>query len=109
MELGTVGEHHPNFLPAGAAGLKDDMAAVGRPGWRIVASAIVSELYPLLAGNIHQIDVTRARLAGAILASPGQSKELAIRRPAWVDGIALIGHALQVGAVGFHGVDLGQA
>jgi hypothetical protein len=28
MKLGAVGEHHPDFLLAGTAGLKNDVAAV---------------------------------------------------------------------------------
>src|ERR1022692_377883 len=109
MKLGAVGQHHPDFLLAGTAGLKNEMPAVWRPRWRIVPSAIVSELHPLLAGDVHQIDVAGTGLARTILPGPCQGEELAVGRPTGRDSIALIGHALLVGAIGLDGIDLRQS
>ena len=67
------------------------------------------ELHPLLAGDVHQINIVGARLSRAVLAHPGESQKLSVRRPVGRNRIALIGDALHVGAVGFHGVDLRQA
>src|SRR5207302_2126100 len=109
MKFGAVGEHLPDFLLARPAGLKDNVAAIRRPRGKIVTPAIVSELNPLLAGDIHQVNIGGARLAGAILADPGQSEELAVGRPVGRDRVTLVGHALLIGAIGFHGIDLRQS
>src|ERR1700683_1269660 len=109
MKLGAVGEHHPEFLFARALGLKDNVGAIRRPRGIIVAPAVMRQLNPLLACDIHQVDIGRAGLAGTVLANPCQSKELAIRRPVGRDGISLVSHALLVGAVRLHGIDLRQS
>src|SRR5271165_399962 len=106
VQLGAVGEHHPDFFLPGAHGLKNDVAAVRRPRRRIVTPAVVRELNPLFAGDIHQINVRRTGLAWSILTNPRQRQELSIRRPVGRDRVALVGHALLVGAVSFNGVDL---
>src|SRR6202049_1071276 len=85
------------------------MASIRRPRRKIVAPAIVGELYPLLAGNIHQIKIGRAGCPWTILANPRERQELSIGRPCRGDRITLIGHALLVGSVGFNGVNLRQA
>src|SRR5580692_3888095 len=73
MKLGSIGEHHPEFLFARTFGLKDYVAAIGRPRRIIVAPAVVRKLNPLFAGDIHQVNIGRAGLARTILANPRQS------------------------------------
>src|ERR1700678_499510 len=108
MELGAVGQHLPDFFFAGAAGLKDYVAAIGRPRREIVASAIVGELNPLFAGDIHQINIGGAGFSGAIFPGPCKSQKLSVGRPVGRDGIALVRHTLLVGAVSLHGINLRQ-
>src|SRR5579862_195001 len=84
------------------------MPSIRCPPRKIVAPAIVCELNPLFTGNIHQVDIGRSRLSRPILTRPCQSQELPVRRPVWRDRISLIGHALLVGTVGLHGVNLRQ-
>src|SRR5258708_29817732 len=40
-----------------AVRLKYDVASIGRPARRIVAAGIVGELHPLLAGDVHEIEI----------------------------------------------------
>src|ERR1039458_6273811 len=109
LYVGAVGQHGPYLVGSRAVGLKHNVAAVRRPAGEIVAPRIVRELYPLLAGDIHQIQVVGTRFSGPVLAHPGERQKLSVRRPVGRNGIALIGDPLQVGAVRFHGVDLRQA
>src|ERR1700733_2963041 len=108
LDLTTVRQHAPNFFLTGPARLKNKMPSIRRPGRKIVAPAIVGQLHPLLAGNIHQVKVRRARRARTILANPGKTQKLPVGCPVRGYGIPLIGHALLVGAVGFHGINLRQ-
>src|SRR5437879_2039785 len=59
LNFGAVGQHSPDFFLARAARLKHDVAPIRRPRRKIVAPAVVRKLDPLLAGDIHQIDVRR--------------------------------------------------
>src|SRR5580693_3435965 len=106
MELGAIGEHHPDLFLPRPARLKDDVAAVRRPERKIVAPAIVSKLPPLLAGDVHQVNIGGAWIAGTILPRPCHRKELAVGRPVRRNRITLVGHALLVGPVGLHGIHL---
>src|ERR1700678_3564117 len=58
-KFSPIRQHHPDFFFARPARLEHDMPSVWRPRRRIVAPAIMSELHPLLAGNIHQIKIER--------------------------------------------------
>ena len=77
----------------------------------VVAAGVVRELKPLQrpAGNIHHVDVLAAGGARAVFAVPGEGEPLAVRRPRGRNRIAAVGHALNVGAILVHGVDLRQA
>src|ERR1700733_15822800 len=103
MELRAISEHHPDLFFPGTAGLKNDVAAVRRPERKIVATAIMSELHPLLAGGVHQINIRRAGITGSIFPRPCHRQELAVWRPIRRNGVSLVSHALLVRAVGFHG------
>src|SRR5271169_3236723 len=52
LHLAAVGQHGPDFFFARAARLKHNMPAIGRPRRKIIPSAIVGQLHPLLAGDI---------------------------------------------------------
>src|SRR3984893_1098921 len=82
------------------------MPPIRRPAGKIIASRIVRELHPLLAGDVHQINIIGTRLSRPVLADPGEGQKLAVRRPVGRNRITLIGEALYVRAVRFHGVDL---
>src|SRR5712671_1311149 len=109
LNFGAVGEHHPDFFFAGTAGLKHDVPRIRGPRWKIVSSTIVRKLYELLAGNIHEVNIGRARRPRAILSNPGERQELPIRGPSRGNSVSLIGEALLVGAIGFHRIDLWEA
>src|SRR5205085_1804848 len=79
--LRAIGQHGPDLQAAGAVGLKNNVPTVRRPGGKIVASAIMRELRPLPAGDIHEVNVAGSGLARTILANPGQCQELPVRRP----------------------------
>src|SRR5438128_12653243 len=66
----------------------------------------MGKLHPLLARDIHQVNVAGAGFSWAILANPGKSEELSIRRPRRRYGITLVGHALDIRSIRLHGVDL---
>src|ERR1700751_3375033 len=70
LHFGTVGQHCPDLLAARAARLKDNMASVRGPRWEIIAPAIVGQLHPLLAGDVHQVDVVGSRSSRSIFAKP---------------------------------------
>src|SRR5258708_28209894 len=78
LNLSAVGQHHPDFFFAGTAGLKHDVPRILGPRWKIVSSAVVRKLYELLAGNIHEVNIGRARRAPAILSHPYDGHELPI-------------------------------
>ena len=78
---------------------KDDVTAVRRPGRKVVAAGFMGELKPALAGDVHDVDVLPAGCAGAVLAVPTEGEELAVGRPRGRNGVAAVGHALDVAAV----------
>ena len=106
LNLGSSPQHAPDLEGTRPVGLKHYMPSVGRPRRKIVAPAIVRELHPLLAGNIHQVDIQRSGIARSVLAHPGKGQELSVRRPVRRHRVSLIRHARLIGAVGFHGVNL---
>src|SRR5436309_340858 len=108
LHLGAVREHRPNLFRSGTARLKDDMSAIRGPGWEIVATAIVRKLHPLLAGEIHQVDIIGARRSRTVLPEPGKGQKLTVRSPGRGHRIALVRHALHICAVCLHGVNLRQ-
>src|ERR1700733_11400807 len=63
----SIGQHCPELQAARAIRLKDDVPVVRRPRWKIVAPAVVSKLYPLFAGDIHDVNIRRSRFSGPIL------------------------------------------
>ena len=68
----TIGEHGPDLLTTGAAGLKHDVPAVRRPRGEIIAATIVGQLHPLSAGNVHDVYILRSGCAGTIVPNPGK-------------------------------------
>src|SRR5579859_5678288 len=109
LYVASIRQHFPDLVGARAVRLKDNVTAIRRPAGKIIATRVVGELHPLLAGNIHQIKVVRARLSRPVLALPGEGKKLSVWRPVWRDRVTLLGDPLHVGAVGLHGIDLRQA
>ncbi len=107
--LGSIRQHHPDLFLARAARLKHNMPPIRRPRRKIVAPAIMCQLHPLLAGDVHQVNVGSAGLTGTIFANPCHRQELSIRRPSWRNRVALVRDALLVRAVGLHGVNLRQS
>src|SRR5579859_1723458 len=107
MLFGAVGEHGPDLVVAIDGALEDQVAAVGRPAGEIVAAGVVCELDPTLGGDVHDVDVLPAGSAGTVFAVPAEGEELAVGGPGRGDGVTAVGHALDVGAVDVHGVDLG--
>src|ERR1035441_7812545 len=106
MLAGSVGEHGPDFSVAADGALNDDVASVRSPGGEVVASGFVGDLKPALAGDVHDVDILTAGIAGPVLAVPTEGEELAIGSPGGGYGIPAVGQALNVGAVLVHGVDL---
>src|SRR5207244_12627039 len=98
-----------NLNAARAAGLKNNLRSVWRPVRKLRPSAVVSQLHPLLARDIHQIDILRSWSVRAIVPNPGKNQEWPIWGPGGGHSIALIRDLLGVTAVGFHDVDLRQA
>src|SRR5579871_2126388 len=79
--LRTVGQHSPNlhvgvFAVGGVS--EDDMTAVGRPGGEVAGAYVVGELNPALGGDLHDVDVTAAGGAGAVLAIPCEGEEVSV-------------------------------
>src|SRR5580704_2889460 len=71
--LRSVRQHGPDLHVSGASvsGIGvDDVSAVGRPGRKVTATAVVGELDPSLGGDLHHIDVLATGCSGAILAVP---------------------------------------
>ena len=58
--------------------LKDDVAAVGSPGGKVVAAGLVGDLEIVLAGDVHDVDVVAAGVAGAVFAIPTEGQQLAV-------------------------------
>src|SRR5271170_8318379 len=112
MFLCPVSKHSHDLRVAGLAvcgvGV-DDVPAVGRPRREVTAAAVMGELDPALGSDLHDIDVLSAGCAGAVLAVPGEGKELAVWRPGDRCGVATVGHTLHGRAVGVHDVELRQA
>src|SRR5258708_3511723 len=109
LNFGAVGQHRPDFFLARPAGLKHDMPSIRRPRRKIVPSAIMRELHPLLTGDVHQINVGRSRFARSILPHPCERKKLAVGCPVRRHRVPLIGHTLLVGPVGLHRINLRQS
>ena len=36
---------------------EDDVTAIGRPGWKVVAPGVVGQLRPALAGDVHDLSL----------------------------------------------------
>src|SRR4051812_11236653 len=104
--LRAVGEHGPYLCTTAAADLEDDVAAVRRPRWIIAHPQLMGELHPALGSDVHHVDVLSAGSTRAIVAAPREGEELPVRRPRRRDGVTTVSHALQVGAIGVHDVDL---
>ena len=60
MLFGAVGQHRPDFSVSANGPLEDDVSPIRRPGRKVVAAGFVGDLQPLLAGNIHHVDVLAA-------------------------------------------------
>src|ERR1700722_2257487 len=80
-KFSPIRQHHPDFFFARPARLEHDMPPVRSPRRRIVAPAVMRELHPLFAGDIHQVKIERARISRPIFPLPGQHQKLAARRP----------------------------
>src|SRR5262249_28311137 len=81
LRIGAVGQHAPDLLAARTTRLKNDMASVRRPRREVVASAVVRQLHPLLAGDIHYVDIQRSRRSRAVFAKPRKRQELSVGGP----------------------------
>jgi len=106
FDVGAVGEHGPYLVGAGAV----DWKTMWRPSAtsrEVVATGVVGELDPLLAGDVHKIKIVGAGSPGRTYASRKRSGT-GHWATSWRDGVALIGEALEVGAIRFHGIDLGR-
>src|SRR5271170_7426836 len=66
----SIRQHAPYLVAAGAVRLKYDVASVRRPAGKVVASCVVGQLHPLLAGDIHQVNVVSARLSRPVFSHP---------------------------------------
>src|ERR1700733_5838916 len=109
MLLGAIGKHGPYFGPATLFALEYDVPPIRRPGRKILPSLVMGELGPAFAGNVHDVDVLTAWCAGTVLAVPGKSQELPVRRPGWRGRVATVCQALHAGSIRVHHVDLRQA
>ena len=66
MLLGAVGQHGPDLGVTADGAFKDDVASIGRPGGIVVAPGFVGDLEVLLAGDIDDMNVDAAGIAGAV-------------------------------------------
>ena len=55
--MAPVGQHGPDLVAPGTAGLKHQVPPIRRPRREIIPSAVVAQLHPLFAGNIHQVKI----------------------------------------------------
>src|SRR5690242_3345029 len=85
------------------------MPSVRRPRWEIIASTVVRELHPLLARNIHEIEIGCSWLSRSIFPHPRESEKLPVRSPTGGNCISLVGHALLIRAVRLHRINLRQS
>ena len=103
-----IRQHRPYLLPTRSAGLENNMPPIRRPRRKIISTPIMSQLNPLLAGRVHQINIRCPRSTRPVMSSPGEHQKLPIRRPRRRYRITLVGNPLHIGAVRFHGVNLRQ-
>ena len=103
-----IRQHRPDLLPTRSAGLKNNMPPIRRPRRKIISSAVVSQLHPLLAGRVHQVNIRCPRSTRPVMSSPGEHQKLPIGRPRRRYRITLVRNPLHIGAVRFHGVNLRQ-
>src|ERR1700723_3564769 len=110
--LGSVRQHGPDLHVSGASvgGIGvDDVPAVGRPGRKVTATAVVGELNPAFGGDLHHVDVLTTGCSGTIFAVPCKGEELAVGRPGRRRCVTTVGHTLYRRAVSVHDVELRQA
>src|SRR5690242_8273165 len=81
LQLGAIRQHAPDFFLPGPARLEHNVPPVRRPEGKVIAPTVVRELHPLLAGDIHQVNIRRARLSRPVFSNPGKRKELPVRSP----------------------------
>src|SRR5881396_3543566 len=100
----AVGAHHIDLVLVGLVLARErDLAAVRRPGWRVVVRRVVREVLHARPVGIHDVDVTAQRRADA--ATEGDLR--AVRRPGRPSVIRRIVCEVRDGrAVGVHHVDL---
>src|SRR5438270_10049867 len=82
------------------------MTTIRRPGWKIVSTTIVGQLHPLLADNVHDVNIFRTWRSWPVVPHPGKCQELAIRRPRRRYRITCVRNLLHFGSVGPHDVNL---
>ena len=71
----------PYLFAAGTAGLEHDVPSVRGPGREVVPAAVMRELHPLLAGDVHEVDIVRPGRSRSIFPEPGKRQKLPVRRP----------------------------
>src|SRR5579871_3754384 len=55
--LRAVRQHGPDLASAGARGLEHNVAAVGSPGWPLVAPRIAGDLHDLSRADVHDVNI----------------------------------------------------
>jgi hypothetical protein len=63
-------KHRPDLRAMPDLPLEHDVPSIRRPRWKVVDAGLVRRLQPVLAGNIHHVDVLPAGIAGTVFAVP---------------------------------------
>src|ERR1700694_2441183 len=106
MRLGAVRQHGPDLARAAAGGFENEVAAVRGPAGALIAALVAGQLDELLRGGVHDVNVVVV-----VGPAPTESQQLTVRRPGWIDDVALVGQVEfgRAGAVGIHEVELWSA
>src|SRR4029077_6962594 len=85
---------------------EDEVAAIGGPTGPFVAALVAGQFNNLPRRGVHDVNVIVV-----VGAAPTEGQELAIRRPGWIDDVALVWEIQfsGAGAVGVHLVELRSA
>ena len=76
MRLSSVRKHGPDLPRTGARGFENDVAAIRRPTWALIAASVARQFNNLAARDIHDVDVIV--IVGP---APTKSEQLSIGRP----------------------------
>src|SRR5882762_6604880 len=72
LHVCAIRQHGPYLVAARTVGLKNNVPSIRRPAGEIIAPGIVRELYPLFAGDDHQVKIVGTRFSRPVLAHPGE-------------------------------------